>query len=313
MWVLFLPWILGLLLIMVLITVVKRWWKTAVALVLAVVLLNACGEVFSFEIFSGVGSTKGVGSEIRVFTWNIHGGDGDTLRYIAIANRILEEDADVVYVAECFIETSAVMDELLKERYSCTSYSLDKRMIYYGHHIFSKNPITQADVIEVEGGNERIISCRIDVRGKDVDVYGCHLTSNNYNEPKMGQQNVERISDGHSLWNYMKGIEVASQQRVWEAETVLDSITARGRCSLVLGDMNDICASRPLRVFKRAGFKDAWAEAGFGYGATIHNPLPYRIDHILFQNGLKLLEIKKISANGLSDHDALVATFQVGE
>lgn len=313
MWVLFLPWILGLLLIMVLITVVKRWWKTAVALVLAVVLLNACGEVFSFEIFSGVGSTKGVGSEIRVFTWNIHGGDGDTLRYIAIANRILEEDADVVYVAECFMETSAVMDELLKERYSCTSYSLDKRMIYYGHHIFSKYPITHSNVIEVDGGNERIMSSCIDVYGKELDVYGCHLSSNNYSETELGQQDVEKISGGRTLWNYMKGIETASKQRTLEAETIVDSVAVRGRRSLIVGDMNDIWGSRPLRVFKRAGFKDAWAEAGFGYGATIHKPLPYRIDHIFFQCGMKLLEIKKVSANGLSDHDALVATFQVGE
>ena len=94
-------------------------------------------------------------------------------------------------------------------------------------------------------------------------------------------------------------------------ETIVDSIAARGRCSFILGDMNDICGSRPLRVFKRAGFIDAWAEAGFGYGATIHKPLPYRIDHIFVQKGMRVTEIKKISANGLSDHDALVATLQV--
>lgn len=281
------------------------------ALMLVVVLLNACGEVFSFEILSGVGSTKCVGSEIKVLTWNIHGGDGDTLRYKAIANRILEEDADIVYVAECFMETSAVMDELLKERYSYTSYGSNKMIMHYGHHIFSKYPITYSDVLEVEGGNERIMSSSIDVYGKEFDVYGCHLSSNNYSETELGQQNVERISGGRSLWNYMKGIETTSKQRKLEAETIVDSVAVRGRRSLIVGDMNDIWGSRPLRVFKRAGFKDAWAEAGFGYGATIHKPLPYRIDHIFFQCGMKLLEIKKVSANGLSDHDALVATLQV--
>lgn len=186
-------------------------------------------------------------------------------------------------------------------------------MFYRGHHIYSKFPVIFSDVIEVEGGNERIISSRFDVRGKDVDVYGCHLTSNNYNEPKMGRQNVERINDVRSLWNYMKGIETASKQRTLEAETLVDSVAARGRCALIVGDMNDICGSRPLRDLKKTGFKDAWSIAGFGYGATIHKPLPYRIDHIFFQSGMKLLGIKKVTANGLSDHDALVATFQVGE
>lgn len=313
MWILFLPWLLGLLLIMAMVAAVKRWWKTAIVLALTMLFLNAWGEVISLGTFSGRESLHGSDPKLKVLTWNIHGGDGDTLRYKTIANTILEEDADVVYVAECFMETSTIMDELLSERYPYSSYSKDRMMIHYGHHIFSKLPITYSDVIEVEGGNERIISSRIDVRGVEMDVYGCHLTSNNYHVPSMGQQNAERINDSRSLWNYLRGIETASKQRKLEAEAIVDSIAARGRCALIVGDMNDICGSRPLRVFKRAGFKDAWAEAGFGYGATIHNPLPYRIDHIFFQCGMKLLEIKKVSANGLSDHDALVATFQVGE
>ena len=311
MWILFLPWLLGLLLIMAVAALLKRWWKTAGALVMSMVLLNAWGEVISFGAFSGRRSPQGADPELKVLTWNIHGGDGDTLRYEAIAKRLLIEDADIVYVAECFMETSAIIDELLKERYPYTSYNKDKIMIHYGHHIFSKLPITYSDVIEVEGGNERIIFNRIDVHGVELDVYGCHLTSNNYNVPSMGQQSVERINDSHSLWNYLKGIEQASAQRVLEAETIVDSIAASGHRALVVGDMNDICASRPLQVFSKAGFKDAWTEAGIGYGATFHDPLPYRIDHIFFRNNLSLLEIKRISAKGMSDHDALVATWQI--
>lgn len=311
MWILFLPWFLGLLLIMAVAALLKRWWKTTIALVMVMVLLNAWGEVISFGQYKWSSSQQGVGSELKVLTWNIHGGDGDTLRYEVIAKRLLIEDADIVYVAECFMETSAIIDELLKERYPYTSYSKDKMMIHYGHHIFSKLPITYSDVIEVEGGNERIIFSRIDVHGVELDVYGCHLTSNNYSKQSMGQQNVERIKDSRSLWNYVKSIEGASAQRVFEAETIVDSIAASGHRALVVGDMNDICASRPLQVFSKAGFKDAWTKAGFGYGATFHAPLPYRIDHMFFRQDLRLLEIKKISSKGLSDHDALVAIWQI--
>lgn len=289
----------------------KRWWKTAGALVMSMVLLNAWGEVISFGAFSGRRSPQGADPELKVLAWNIHGGNGDTLRYESIAERILAEDADIVYVAECFMETSDIMDELLRERYPYTSYSKDKMMVHYGHHIFSKLPITYSDVIEVEGGNERIIGCRIDVHGVELDVYGCHLTSNNYNDPSIGQQNVERINDRRSLWNYVKGIKAASTQRVLETESIVDSIAASGHRALVVGDMNDISASRPLQVFSKAGFKDAWTKAGFGYGATFHAPLPYRIDHMFFRQDLRLLEIKKISSKGLSDHDALVAIWQI--
>ena len=78
-----------------------------------------------------------------------------------------------------------------------------------------------------------------------------------------------------------------------------------------MGDFNDVCGSPTLNVMKEAGFKDAWWEAGFGYGATIHNPLPYRIDHILYNDMLKLKSIKKIDADKLSDHDALIGWFEV--
>ena len=202
MWILFLPWLLGVLSIMVVASAAKRWWKTALALVMTMMLLKARIESFK--------PNQKAESELKVLTWNIHGGDGDTLRYKTIAKRILAEGADIVYVAECFMETSAIIDELLRKRYPYTSYSKDNMLIHYGHHIFSKCPIKYLDVIEVEGGNERIIISRIDIHGVDIDVYGCHLTNNNYNESAMGQQNVARINDSHSLWNYVKGIETAS-------------------------------------------------------------------------------------------------------
>ena len=37
----------------------------------------------------------------------------------------------------------------------------------------------------------------------------------------------------------------------------------------------------------------------------------YRIDHILYNNRMKLHSICKIGANGLSDHDALVAVLGI--
>ncbi len=52
-------------------------------------------------------------------------------------------------------------------------------------------------------------------------------------------------------------------------------------------------------------------KGGNGYGATFHHPLPYRIDHIFYNEGLKLKSIRKVDSQGLSDHDALVAEFWV--
>ncbi len=73
--------------------------------------------------------------------------------------------------------------------------------------------------------------------------------------------------------------------------------------------MNDICGSSAIRVLENIGIKDAWWEGGVGYGATIHHPLPYRIDHILHNEGLVLKGVKVIDTSDISDHNALVAVF----
>lgn len=83
----------------------------------------------------------------------------------------------------------------------------------------------------------------------------------------------------------------------------------QGGAAIIMGDFNDVSGSKPLNILEDAGFKDAWWDGGFGYGATIHHPLPFRIDHIMYNDGVELVEIKKVDSNGLSDHDALVATF----
>ena len=55
--------------------------------------------------------------------------------------------------------------------------------------------------------------------------------------------------------------------------------------------------------FKMLGGKVVWGMA------QLHYPLPYRIDHIMYNDRLRLKSIKKIDAEGLSDHDVLVAEF----
>ena len=108
---------------------------------------------------------------------------------------------------------------------------------------------------------------------------------------------------------YLDNYKAASEIRREQAELIVRDLTD-DPC-IVMGDMNDVCGSPCMRVFEKAGLKDAWWESGFGYGATIHEPLPYRIDHLMYGNGLKLKGIEKVCSKGLSDHDALVAEFEI--
>ena len=98
-------------------------------------------------------------------------------------------------------------------------------------------------------------------------------------------------------------------QRAKGAEVLTCDVSQTKKPIIVLGDMNDVGGSKTIRLIKSSGLKDAWWEGGFGYGATIHKPLPYRIDHIFYSNELKLNRVKVVSSEGLSDHDAVFAEF----
>lgn len=78
-----------------------------------------------------------------------------------------------------------------------------------------------------------------------------------------------------------------------------------------MGDLNDVCGSKAVRNLEDAGLKDAWKNGGFGYGATIHKPFPYRIDHIMYSDKLRLLNIRVIDSEDQSDHDALYTEFEI--
>lgn len=108
---------------------------------------------------------------------------------------------------------------------------------------------------------------------------------------------------------YLENYKTAAAIRREQARLITGDMTDAP--TLVMGDLNDVAGSPCMRVLEDAGLKDAWWERGFGYGATIHEPIPYRIDHVMYSKEMKLRGIRKVDNNGLSDHDALVADFKI--
>lgn len=118
------------------------------------------------------------------------------------------------------------------------------------------------------------------------------------------------VKSASGIKAYFENFSYATELREMEADTVIYHCKDAERV-VIMGDLNEVSGASSMRKFEDAGYKDAWSVGGFGYGATIHHPLPYRIDHVLYNSGLKLKGIKKINAKGISDHDALVAVFDL--
>ena len=122
-----------------------------------------------------------------------------------------------------------------------------------------------------------------------------------------GTTAADSIDTANGIKLYLTHYEKKVKEREYDANTIVSQLCNRN--TIVMGDLNDVMCSAPMEVFANAGLVDAWWNGGFGYGASFHNPMPYRIDHVMYSDGLKLKGIRKVSANGLSDHDALVADF----
>ena len=245
------------------------------------------------------------GKQLKVLTWNIHGGDSDTLRYEKLATKIICEDADIVFLSEVFNGSTQLMDSLLAERYPYRTSFFE----WCSHYFYSKYPIRESKQIQVTNGNEVIVFSQFNINGIFVDILGCHLSSNNYSNTSV-DLHVKDIKGFLSFARYLRNISEASKQRCLECNSVLQNVN-KETPTIILGDFNDISGSIALDFFHDAGFFDAWGEGGMGYGATISFPLPYRIDHIFYNRKLDLCEIKKVDAENLSDHDALFGIFGI--
>ena len=294
------PWIITVCFLAAIIIALKKHVWIVGGLVVVGFLLNWLSECFAFSLMS---NNEICGKRtVRVMAWNIDGSEYDSLKVAKIADVINKHKPDVIFLSEDFDKTGICLDSLLKKNYPYSS-----NMVCSVHQFYSNYMLDSIRVVDVEGyDNPLRIHVSVMVKGQIIDIYGCHLASNNYSASHV-DFHLDQVNDHHDAKQYLKNIHDASRLRKLEAQAIIKDMT--DRATIIMGDFNDVGGSPALRAFKAAGFQDAWWKGGLGYGATIHYPLPYRIDHIMYNDRLRLKSIKKIDAKGLSDHDALVAEF----
>lgn len=297
------PWIIVLLLIASTIFVIKKHYWIAGILMIIAIFLNWSVQCFAIPDIGSLGSNNG--NTLRVLAWNIDGSEYDSLKVTETARIINKHNPDVIFLSEDFDKTGKHLDSLLQNNYPYSS-----GRIYTGHIFYSKHRLDSVRVVKIKNYNSPFrIHTTITIFDKEIDIYGCHLASNNYTSSH-ASFHPDEVKDFQDAKRYLKNINKASLERKIEANAILED-TKQNRPTIIMGDFNDVCGSPTLYLFESAGFKDAWWEMGWGYGATIHYPLPYRIDHIMYNKHLTLKNIRKIDAKGLSDHDALFAEFNI--
>lgn len=324
------PWILLLILVAAIGAFAFKKWKVAVPLLLVVLIgnwyfetlpLNVVGWLSPSRLMAGsqrMNETSGC-LKVMSFNCNLSRNHADIKqRRKAVAKFIRQQDADIVFLAENFIlKNDSVWQEL---QCNYPYHSQTKRAV--GNCIYSKYPILSDTTYREKGKGYGITFCQINHLGQSIDVYGVHLSSNNYNEHRE-YITPDSVGTREQARSYLRQIVAAAGQRENEARIIVECMQ-EGSVSpmhsaaksshvptIVMGDFNDVSGSPTIKILQSAGLTDAWWEGGFGYGATIHHPLPFRIDHIMHNSALELLDIQKINCNSMSDHDALVGIFKL--
>lgn len=300
---LFIPWICLLLVVLLLLACWKKWYKCICIVFTILLLVNLQWRVFSLGC-NWLNEKKNSDS-LRVMTWNVSCSDSTATDDVdGMLSTILEQDADVVFLTE-YGET--IRPEIDSRMSKCYPYKGNIANWITWCNLYSRELI---DTCMRVGGEDTSYLFRYDLRrdSRIVHVYCAHLQSNNLVNGETFYP--DSIADRVGIERYLDNYNAASEIRRMQAEMIVSDMTDMSP-NIVMGDMNDICGSPCMKVLTKAGLHDAWMDGGFGYGATIHEPLAYRIDHIMYSVGVRLKGIKKVDANGLSDHDALVADFEI--
>lgn len=298
--VLFIPWILVLLALIAFISIVKSWKKYYALALIILLLVNWRWHVFALNFPEFDNKQK----DFRILSWNVSCTDTISVCEIEeLKSEILKQTPDVVFLTEYYQNSNPLLDSLLSLHYP---YQSNINVNAPLNMFYCRTPI-QSELLFTNGDNGSLFRYELTIKSKTVKFYCVHMQSNNLLNGVSFYP--DSIADRGGIMRYLDNYKVASEIRREQAKLIVRDMTDAP--SIVMGDMNDVYGSPCMKVFEDAGLRDAWWNVSFGYGATIHNPLPYRIDHVMYGNGLRLKGIKKVSSKGLSDHDALVADFEL--
>lgn len=302
------PWALLLLLFLEVVFLIRKKWVVALLTILVLILINNQFECFPIRFYKTNLSDKEITFKVACF--NIEGSTGSRKEKAQNVRNFLQESLpDIVFITEYDERKPNRLDSLLSEIYAFSTYSGQFLFNYfYGNRPFHNFRRLK----DAEGIGVGVYACYIIFNKDTIDLYGCHLASNNYNTENK-RFSYENIDNENDLEIYLKNMSTASERRKEEAVALVKELRKSHHQAIILGDLNDVCGSPAIRELENYGLIDGWWEDGVGYGATIHKPIPYRIDHIMHTKGLKFEYIKVLDSKGISDHDALYAAFSIGK
>ncbi|MFP4526248.1 MAG: endonuclease/exonuclease/phosphatase family protein [Bacteroidales bacterium] len=180
----------------------------------------------------------------------------------------------------------------------------------YGIAIYSKHQLINKQYVDFPNSDNISIFCDVTMNSDTVRIFNNHLQSINFDNESYrfisNQRSYTRSEKLKEIQNISLQLRDAFIKRGIQAEFIADEIQASQYPVIICGDFNDTPVSYSYYRL-RGNHKDAFLEAGSGFGSTYKGKFPsYRIDFILHSQSLETLSFRTDKIK-LSDHYPIMA------
>lgn len=220
-------------------------------------------------------------------------------------------DPDVVCLQEVWVRDIRKLAAYFKSRmpgYYFRYCMAQGRSGHFGNVTFSKLPIVKSGRLKFEKSANMAIYTDLKSGGEVFRVYNCHFESYNISLPHIVKALTSDKSD--VIRETGSKLEASISRRPQQVDKVLRDISQCDADAVVCGDFNDTPMSYTYNRLMK-GRKDAFIEAGSGFGATYSVMWPaLRIDYALLPENYDIVsfDIPKV---GYSDHYPTITNFQI--
>jgi vancomycin resistance protein VanJ len=250
------------------------------------------GWFFTTPFYKISSPTSSVNSDLKVMSYNVKTFDFFLPKKTDIRKQngfdfIAEKNPDILVVQE-YYESKKV-----KITFPYEYIALKSKISKYGMAIFSKYKIIKSGSLNLKNTSNNVIYVDILKEKDTIRIYNTHFESLRIkpNEENFGEKDSGKL---------IKRVSQSFQKQAYQTELFLKHEEQWKGKKIVCGDFNNTSYSWMYNKISK-NKKDAFIEAGKGFGKTYNYWFPLRIDFILTDNSAVINKFVNFSEK-YSDH-----------
>jgi endonuclease/exonuclease/phosphatase family metal-dependent hydrolase len=255
------------------------------------------GWVLTTPAYKLSGKNSALNSDLKVMSYNVR----------MFNHYNWSDDKEILPKMKKLIAANDPDILLLQESHNAKKYEFKYPFKYiksktenskFGMAIYSKFKIINKGSLDLQNTSNNIIYVDI-IRNKEkIRIYNLHLQSLKL------KNNKKNLSDVSSS-NLLKNLKNSFKEQAKQTDVFLNHEQHWQGKKIIAGDFNNTAYSYIYKQISK-GKKDAFIEAGKGFGKTFNYPFPMRIDFIFSDDTANINQYKTFSKK-YSDHFPILA------